>query len=182
MLNTIHHGEPTKLSPLLIAHGLYGSAKNWGVIAKRLSSTRAVTSVDMRNHGDSPWSDSHGYPDMAKDLAEVIPGRADVLGHSMGGKAAMTLALTHPDKVRRLIVADISPVAYSHTQLPMIDAMRFRPRRDSGAGGVTSSGVRGITFVSSAGVVGGSADDQLVPACTSDPAASSASAWRRTSP
>ncbi|NNE79601.1 MAG: alpha/beta fold hydrolase [Silicimonas sp.] len=124
MLNAIHYGSPTDKPSLLIAHGLFGSARNWGVIAKRFSGTRHVTSVDMRNHGESPWSDAHSYPDLADDLAHAISGTSDVLGHSMGGKAAMALALTYPDRVRRLIVADIAPVAYSHTQQPMIDAMR----------------------------------------------------------
>lgn len=123
----ILHGTPTDRPPLLIAHGLYGSARNWGVIAKRLSDSRQVVAVDMRNHGDSPWSDSHSYPDLAGDLAEVIEhfgGVFDVMGHSMGGKAAMMLALNHPDLVRRLVIADIAPVAYSHSQLPFIEKMR----------------------------------------------------------
>lgn len=127
MLNTIAHGPGTDAPPLLIAHGLYGSARNWGVIAKRLSDARQVIAVDLRNHGQSPWTETHGYPEMADDLAEVIAaagGRADVLGHSMGGKAAMMLALRHPDLVRRLIVADIAPAAYTHSQLPFIEAMR----------------------------------------------------------
>ena len=127
MLNTVLHGTPTDAPPLLIVHGLYGSARNWGVIAKRLSDERQVIAVDQRNHGDSPWFDSHGYPDMAGDLAEVIAahgGRADVVGHSMGGKAAMVLALTRPDLVGRLIVADIAPVAYTHSQIQYIEAMR----------------------------------------------------------
>lgn len=127
MLNHIIHGAPTNLPSLLIAHGLYGSARNWGVIAKRLSDSRQVIAVDLRNHGDSPWMDSHGYPEMADDLANVIAqfgGQADVLGHSMGGKTAMMLALRHPDAVRRLVVADIAPVPYSHSQMPYITAMR----------------------------------------------------------
>ena len=127
MLNTILHGQPTDRPPLLIAHGLFGSAKNWGAVAKHLSDDRQVLVVDMRNHGDSFQSKAHSYPDMAEDLAKVIAahgGQADVVGHSMGGKAAMALALLHPDAVRRLIVADIAPVAYSHTQLPNIHAMR----------------------------------------------------------
>lgn len=126
MLNRIEHGTQGGV-PLLIVHGLYGSARNWGVIAKRLSDSRHVVAVDMRNHGDSPWRDSHGYPDMAADLAEVIDdlgGQADVVGHSMGGKAAMVLALTHPEMVRRLLVADIAPVAYGHSQIQYIEAMR----------------------------------------------------------
>ena len=127
MLNTLTYGDPTDAPPLLIVHGLFGSARNWGVIAKRLSDSRQVVAVDMRNHGDSDWQDSHSYPDMAADLAEVIAdlgGRADVLGHSMGGKAAMVLALTHPDLVHRLIVADIAPVPYGHTQDGPLNAMR----------------------------------------------------------
>ena len=124
MLNTITHGTATSRPPLLIAHGLFGSARNWGVIAKRLSDEREVTAVDMRNHGESPWKDTQSYSDMANDLAGILPDGADVLGHSMGGKAAMALALQHPNHVRRLVVADIAPVAYDHTQQPMIDAMR----------------------------------------------------------
>ena len=112
MLNTIPHGAPTAEPPLLIVHGLFGSARNWSVIAKRLSDVRQVITVDMRNHGQSPWAPSQSYEDMAGDLAEVLEdvGPADVLGHSMGGKAAMVLALTRPELVTRLIVADIAPV------------------------------------------------------------------------
>ena len=124
MLNTIIHGEPTAKPPLLIAHGLFGSGRNWGVIAKRLSDERQVIAVDMRNHGASFWHEDHAYEDLADDLAQVIPDRADVLGHSMGGKSAMMLALRHPEKVGRLIVADIAPVSYGHSQQHNIDAMR----------------------------------------------------------
>lgn len=127
MLNTILTGTATDTPPLLIAHGLFGSARNWGSIAKRMAADRQVITVDMRNHGESPWFDSHSYPDMARDLAEVIGangGRADVLGHSMGGKAAMMLALTAPERINRLVVADIAPVAYRHSQQHLIDAMR----------------------------------------------------------
>lgn len=115
-------------APLLIVHGLYGSARNWGVISRRLAETRRVIAVDMRNHAGSPWFDSHSYADLAVDLAEVIraeaPMGADVLGHSMGGKASMVLALSQPELVRALIVADIAPVAYGHSQLSYIQAMR----------------------------------------------------------
>ena len=127
MLNTILHGTEGAKPPLLIVHGLYGSGRNWGVIAKRLSDERQVIAVDQRNHGDSDWTESHSYFDMAEDLAEVIAahgGRADVLGHSMGGKAAMVLALTRPDLVNRLILADIAPVGYDHSQIQYIEAMR----------------------------------------------------------
>lgn len=127
MLNTIEHGARTNRPGLLIVHGLYGSARNWGVIAKRLSDDRQVVAVDMRNHGLSPWYDTQSYPDMAGDLAQVLEGTDgpfDVLGHSMGGKAAMVLALTRPELVNRLIVADIAPVTYSHSQIQFIEAMR----------------------------------------------------------
>ncbi|MFY0597673.1 MAG: alpha/beta fold hydrolase [Cognatishimia sp.] len=126
MLNMITHGEPTDLQPLLIVHGLYGSARNWGVVAKKLSDERQVFAVDMRNHGNSDWQDSHSYPDLAADLAEVLDhiGPADMLGHSMGGKASMMAALAHSNLVKRLIVADIAPVTYGHTQLPFIHAMK----------------------------------------------------------
>ncbi|UYV36664.1 alpha/beta fold hydrolase [Rhodobacteraceae bacterium D3-12] len=127
MLNTIPHGSATDKPHLLIVHGLFGSGRNWGVIAKRLSDERTVVAVDMRNHGASPRFNSQSYEDMASDLAEVIEAQGtpmDVIGHSMGGKAAMVLALTRPDLVNRLIVADIAPVAYAHTQQHNIDAMR----------------------------------------------------------
>ena len=127
MLRILTEGGDTARPPILIAHGLFGSARNWGVIAKRLSDSRRVITVDMRNHGESPWTESHSYPDLAADLAEVIAqhgGQADVVGHSMGGKAAMALGLLQSARVRRLIVADIAPVAYGHTQQHLIDAMR----------------------------------------------------------
>ncbi len=123
MLNTVTYDGPAG-TPLLIAHGLFGSARNWGVIAKRLSAARPVITVDMRNHAGSDWHDSHSYTDLAADLAEVITAPTDVLGHSMGGKAAMVLVLTQPELVNRLIVADIAPVSYSHSQMGPIEAMR----------------------------------------------------------
>ncbi len=110
--------------PLVVAHGLFGSGRNWGVIAKRLADSRRVITVDMRNHGHSFRSDDNSYAAMAEDLTQVVDhvGPCDVLGHSMGGKAAMVAALAGAD-VRRLVVADIAPVAYSHSQQPLIDAM-----------------------------------------------------------
>ena len=123
----IEHGTRTDKPGLLIAHGLYGSGRNWGVIAKRLSDQRRVVAVDMRNHGLSPWKETHSYNDLAGDLAEVLEkleGPFDVLGHSMGGKSSMILALTRPELVNRLIVADIAPVAYGHTQIQYINAMK----------------------------------------------------------
>jgi pimeloyl-ACP methyl ester carboxylesterase len=130
MLNTVFTGQPTDRAPLLIVHGLFGSARNWGVISKRLSDQRLVVSVDQRNHGESPRFATQSYEDMASDLAEVLEpivaehGPLHVMGHSMGGKAVMVLALTRPELIKSLIVADISPVAYSHDNTPLIDAMR----------------------------------------------------------
>lgn len=127
MLNLIEHGPRTDQPGLLIAHGLFGSARNWGVVAKRLSDRRQVVAADMRNHGASPWFETHSYEDLAADLADVIRhlgGPWDVLGHSMGGKAAMTLALTQPALVNRLIVVDIAPVRHGHSQMQYIDAMK----------------------------------------------------------
>ncbi len=127
MLNVIEYGTRTEHPDLLIVHGLFGSGRNWGAVAKRLVSERRVVSVDQRNHGQSPWNDSHSYEDMAADLAQVIEDQGapmDVMGHSMGGKAAMVLALTRPELVNRLIIADISPVAYPPEPNTNIDAMR----------------------------------------------------------
>jgi len=141
MLNILRHGQPTARPPLVIAHGLFGSARNWGVVAKRLAEDRAVLAVDMRNHGDSPRARDCAYGAMADDLAEVIAaegGRADVLGHSMGGKAAMALALRAPECVRRMIVVDIAPAAYGHSQIDLVRALqgvdlaRITRRSDAG--------------------------------------------------
>ncbi len=120
----VRHSVSASGTPVLIAHGLYGSARNWGVIAKRLSDAYSVTAVDLRNHGESPWTDTHTYADMAADLAGAIDRPSQVVGHSMGGKAAMVLALSYPDKVSRLVIADIAPVGYNHTQIQYIEAMR----------------------------------------------------------
>lgn len=124
-LNTLISGAPGPLPPVVMAHGLFGSARNLGGVARRLEGRRVIQ-VDMRNHGDSPWSERHDYPAMAGDLAGVIAaegGVADLVGHSMGGKAAMVLALQQPQAVRRLVVLDIAPVAYGHDQLGPVAAM-----------------------------------------------------------
>jgi pimeloyl-ACP methyl ester carboxylesterase len=134
MLNLIRHPARATATepPLMIVHGLFGSGRNWGAIARALSGPRDVYAVDLRNHGDSPWHPTHGYPEMAADLAGVMRpfGRMDMLGHSMGGKAAMWLALTEPALVGRLIVADIAPVAYAHDNTRHIATMqRVDPAR-----------------------------------------------------
>lgn len=132
---------PPKQPPIIIAHGLYGSGRNWASIARNLAAQGHHLIVpDMRNHGQSFHHPRHDYPAMAEDLARLIDsfgGKADVIGHSMGGKAAMALALACPEKVRRLAVIDIAPVAYGHSQMPVIEALksvdlgRVRLRRDA---------------------------------------------------
>ena len=102
--------------PLLLLHGLFGSQRNWRSISRALSASHRVVSVDLRNHGSSPWSDSMSYAEMAADVRDLMSrlklDRPAVMGHSMGGKTAMTLALLHPDEVGRLIVVDVAPVKY----------------------------------------------------------------------
>ena len=157
MLTVTPYGQPSSQPPLLIAHGLFGSARNWGVIAKRLSDRGQVFVVDMRNHGDSFRANSQTYRDMAGDLAEVMSGEFDLLGHSMGGKAAMVMALENPGQLRRLIIADIAPVAYSHTQVHLIEAMRgmdlsgIEKRSDADeilAGSIDEPGIRAFLLQS----------------------------------
>jgi esterase len=114
--------------PLLILHGLLGSASNWRGIAQVLAGTHRVISVDLRNHGESPWADSMSYPEMADDVLRLIEQegleRPAIMGHSMGGKTAMALALLHPERVGPLIVVDIAPVSYADHLLLFTDAMR----------------------------------------------------------
>ena len=118
-------------SPLVILHGLFGSKRNWATVAHRLAVAHRVIAVDLRNHGESPWDARHDYAAMAADVAAVIAGRvggpAAVLGHSMGGKAAMVLALTTPELVDRLVVADIAPVRSTATPIGYVRAMRSLP-------------------------------------------------------
>lgn len=126
MLSYSEFGAPDAPT-VLIVHGLFGSGRNWGVIAKRLSDKARVITVDQRNHGQSGWTKTHTYADMADDLAELIVhlgGPVHVVGHSMGGKAAMVLAVQKPDLVERLVVGDIAPAAYTHSQMQFITAMR----------------------------------------------------------
>ena len=127
MLNYIHYpSTQSNKCPILIVHGLYGSARNWGVISKRMADEREVFAVDQRNHGDSPWRETHSYFDMAQDLKEFLEhfGTMAVLGHSMGGKAAMVLSILEPNLVEKLIVADVAPVSYNRQNFQYIKAMK----------------------------------------------------------
>jgi pimeloyl-ACP methyl ester carboxylesterase len=114
--------------PLLILHGLFGSGGNWRSVARGLSATHQVLCVDLRNHGASPWADSMAYAEMAGDVLRVIEREQllepVVMGHSMGGKTAMALALLHPQVVSRLILVDIAPLAYADRLSPFAEAMR----------------------------------------------------------
>lgn len=107
----------TEGEPLLILHGLFGSLSNWGWHSKQLAEHFAVYGVDLRNHGDSPHADAMDYPSMAADVKALLDHlgieRCAIIGHSMGGKVAMQLALDEPDRVARLIVVDIAPVTYT---------------------------------------------------------------------
>ncbi len=128
-LDLTHTEHGTDGPPVMILHGLLGSARNWTAIAKRLGASRRVFALDLRNHGGSPWADDMTYSAMAEDVRGFMAGRglsgAAVIGHSMGGKAAMTLALEHGELVERLVVVDIAPVAYAHgTFMPYVHAMR----------------------------------------------------------
>jgi pimeloyl-ACP methyl ester carboxylesterase len=119
--------SPAGPLPLVILHGLLGSARNWGQVVKDLGQKRRVLALDLPNHGASPWAEIMDYPFMARELAKAIAhlgGRAAIMGHSMGGKAAMTLALHHPEMVELLCVVDIAPVSYTHTFAPYVKAMR----------------------------------------------------------
>lgn len=104
--------------PIILLHGLFGSASNLGGIAKALAANFSVYSVDLRNHGKSPHAAQMDYPAMADDVLQLMDDQtlssAHLLGHSMGGKTAMQLALNYPQRVRKLIVADIAPVTYQH--------------------------------------------------------------------
>jgi pimeloyl-ACP methyl ester carboxylesterase len=127
-LSVSEYGEG---NPLVILHGLFGSKRNWATVAHRLAVGRRVITVDLRNHGESPWDDACDYSAMAEDVARVIQrhagGKADVLGHSMGGKVAMVLALSHPALVDRLIVVDIAPTRSTATPIEFVRAMRALP-------------------------------------------------------
>ena len=129
-LNYTHYSDPAAAGqqpPLLILHGLFGSATNWRSIARQLSTQQPVFALDLRNHGASFWDNTMDYPALADDVARFIEqhelGSVHIIGHSMGGKTAMTLALTRPELVDRLVVVDIAPVTYAHTHAPFIDAL-----------------------------------------------------------
>ena len=117
--------------PIIILHGFLASSRNWRTVAKTLAENHYVLVLDQRNHGDSPHAELMDYPSMAEDLAKLMDRlrleRAHLLGHSMGGKVAMWFALQYPQRVDRLIVADIAPVNYDHSFDNMIKALKLLP-------------------------------------------------------
>ncbi len=137
---TLAHTEVGSGSPVIILHGLFGWKRNWAGIAKGLSDSHNVFLLDLRNHGESPHANEMSYHDMAADVAHFIEtknlGPVPVIGHSMGGKTSMVLALTRPELVERLLVLDISPVNYGHdyddyiTTMQSIDLTQVTRRSD----------------------------------------------------
>ena len=119
--------------PLVLLHGLFGAGQNWGAVRKALAPRLRVLTPDLRNHGASPRAAGMGYAAMAQDIAETLDAagiaRATVLGHSMGGKAAMAFALAHPGRVERLVVADIAPVRYPPALRGHVAALQALPLR-----------------------------------------------------
>jgi esterase len=133
LLNTVESGTASASPPLVVLHGLFGVARNWGAISRRLSARHRVLAMDLRNHGASPRAAAMDYASMAADVAETMEAAgaapAALLGHSMGGKATMALALTRPELVTRVLVADIAPVPYPPRQARIVAAMRAVPLR-----------------------------------------------------
>src|SRR3954469_25342335 len=109
--------EDTGATPLAILHGLFGSGRNWASIAQRLAAHRRVICFDLRNHGASAWAGGMQYGEMAEDVLAMLDERgyrrAALLGHSMGGKAAMVAALRDPGKVERVGAGESTPGAYA---------------------------------------------------------------------
>lgn len=129
ILNAITTGEG---APVVLLHGLFGASSNWRTIQRHLAAAgRRVIALDLRNHGASPHVAGMGYGLMATDVAETLATLsalpAAVIGHSMGGKTAMMLALNRPEWVARLIVVDIAPLAYPPLHRKLVAAMAALP-------------------------------------------------------
>jgi esterase len=113
--------------PLIILHGLFGTLDNWQTLARQWSAHFTVYALDMRNHGRSPFADTHTYEDLADDIADFMTQngieKAHILGHSMGGKAAMQFATMYSERIDRLIIADIAPKDYGGGHETVFDAL-----------------------------------------------------------
>lgn len=125
---SLHHRITGEGQPLLLLHGLFGSLENLGGVNQRLQDGWQIHGLDLRNHGRSPHTDTMDYPAMAADVVAYLDeqniDRACLLGHSMGGKTAMQVALTYPERVERLIVADIAPVTYPPRHDAILEGMK----------------------------------------------------------
>jgi len=136
MLKSLSYEEygDSQAPVLIILHGFFASARNWRQVAKKLSEQYHVYIVDLRNHGQSPHDTIMDYPVMANDIKQFIVKHAikeaNILGHSMGGKVAMYLALNADDIINKLIVADISPTNYKHSFDVIIRALKRLPLAD----------------------------------------------------
>jgi esterase len=123
----LHYQSLGEGQPLILIHGLFGSANNWSTIAKHFAQTHQVISVDLRNHGRSPHHESQTYIDMADDLIELCNtlnlDSLDLLGHSLGGKVAMQFATQYPERMDKLIVVDMAIRTYADVQTYLIDSM-----------------------------------------------------------
>ncbi len=117
----LHYRKFGKGKPLIIMHGLYGSGDNWMSIARKLQDKFTIFLPDQRNHGDSPHDDKLDYRSMAKDIYELITSEnietPYLLGHSMGGKAAMQTAIDYPNLISKLVVLDISMRTYKKEEV-----------------------------------------------------------------
>ena len=117
--------------PMIILHGLFGSSDNWLTQAKLFAPYYKVYSLDQRNHGQSPHSDAFDYVSMVEDLKEFIVDRSVsqpvIIGHSMGGKAAMNFALAHSDLISKLIVVDIAPKPYNLEHYTIVEGLKAIP-------------------------------------------------------
>ena len=124
-LAAVEYGTGT---PVTILHGLFGSGRNWRSIAQHLAARHRVIAFDLRNHGASHWADGMSYGEMIEDLRASLRSRGiqrtALIGHSMGGKAAMLMALSHPEEVGRLVVVDIAPADNPPPLLGYVRAMR----------------------------------------------------------
>lgn len=127
--------------PLVLLHGLFGSNENLGSIARALAGDFTIHAMDLRNHGRSPHGPEMEYAVLAHDVLESLDeqgvDRTSVLGHSLGGKTAMELALSRPSRIERLIVIDIAPIAYDRRHdreleaLHSLDLERIHSRQDA---------------------------------------------------
>jgi esterase len=113
--------------PLVILHGLFGSSDNWRGIAKQLATQAQVITVDLRNHGRSPYSSEQTYALMVEDLVELFEKlkltKVDIIGHSMGGKVAMAFSQHYPQWLRKLVVVDIAPRQYQDEHSTLLRAL-----------------------------------------------------------